>query len=143
MPIPLPEIPPAVLTVEESTHYPVLGAASDKEWFSITSTSYGYVRLGPEGRLFDTSMSHELHCLRVLNLAFGKTRVPDAGHIQHCLNYIRQSILCNPDLTLERGNFEDRDFSTEKFGATHVCRDWSVWYNVMDENNAKWSNDTV
>ncbi|KAK7688203.1 hypothetical protein QCA50_008573 [Cerrena zonata] len=142
LPIPVATFPTALMTVEESVHYPVLGSTSDKVWSSITSSSYGYIRLGPEHRLFDTSMSHELHCLRVLNLALGESHIPETKHIQHCLNYIRQGILCDSDLTLEPGDFEERDLTVEKVGATYVCRDWSLWYNVMGDHDVLWSNIT-
>lgn len=142
MPTPFSKFPEALMVVEESVHYPVLGPASDKEWFSVTSSSYRYIRLGPEHRLFHAAMAHELHCLRMLNLAFGNTSFPDTGHIQHCLNRIRQSILCDSDLTLEPGNFEERDFTLERVGATHVCQDWAILYDIMDENTISWLNAT-
>lgn len=130
------------MTVEESIHYPLFGAASDDQWFSLTSASYGYVRLGPDDRMFVVTTFHELHCLRLLNLAFSKAHVANTGHIKHCLNYIRQSVLCSPDLTIEPGNFEERHFDIDRTGATHACRDWSMVYPIMDDNYAVWLNIT-
>lgn len=142
--LPLPgvengEVPLALMTVEESVHYPVLGYESDDRWFSITSDSWGYVRLGPDDRQFVVTMFHELHCLRMLSRAFSKAGDVSPDHVKHCLNYIRQGVLCAPDLTLEFGNFEDRDFTSERTGATHVCRDWSLIYTAMDENFRSWT----
>ncbi|OCH93635.1 hypothetical protein OBBRIDRAFT_789996 [Obba rivulosa] len=141
-PWPSDELPFASLTVEESAHYPLLGPESDDEWLSLTTASYGYVRLGPEDRLFALTMFHELHCLRVLNRAFGKAAVATPEHIQHCLNYLRQGVLCSPDLTLEPGNFEDKDFEVERTGATHTCRDWEAVYSVLDDNYHQWKGKT-
>lgn len=114
---------------------------SDDEWFSLAPEEAGYTRLGKDGRLFMVTMFHELHCLRVLNLAFGKELVAKPGHIQHCLNYIRQSILCSPDLSLEPGDFEQRDFDTERTGALHMCRDWEVVYETMHETMVRWQGE--
>lgn len=136
------DLPLVSLTVEESVHYTLLGDASDEEWFTLTpvDTGVGYVRLGPEDRLFGVSMMHELHCLRILNLAFGKAKIATPHHIKHCLGYIRQGVLCSPDLTLEPGNFEERDFDVERTGATHTCKDWSAVYSFMGENSARWDS---
>ena len=139
-PLSTPDLPQVSMTIEESVHYPLLGADSDDQWFSLTSESYGYVRLGPENRMFVISMFHELHCLRLLNLAFSKANVANKGHIKHCLNYIRQGVLCTPDLTLEPGDFEQRDFEVDRSGTTHTCRNWRSVYPVMDDNYALWLN---
>ncbi|KZT01793.1 uncharacterized protein LAESUDRAFT_739017 [Laetiporus sulphureus 93-53] len=126
------------MVIEESVHYPLQGLASDGQWDSLSSESYGYVRLGTDDRLFAVTMFHELHCLRMLNFAFGKEGIATPEHIRHCLGYLRDGILCTPDLTLEPGDFEERDFEVERMGATHFCRDWSAVYPIMDENYAVW-----
>jgi hypothetical protein len=141
--LPLPilgELPVVSMVTEETVQYPTIGRFSDPEWFSLTSTDFGYVRLGPDGRLFIVSMFHQFHCLRVLNLAFSKARIATPGHLQHCLNYLRQAALCSADLTLEPGNFEDKDYRVEKTGATYTCRDWSIAYSTMEEYSIQWNH---
>ncbi|KAF9045155.1 hypothetical protein BJ165DRAFT_1475704 [Panaeolus papilionaceus] len=134
------DLPTVLMTDEESVHYPLLGAASDPEWFAMgdVDAGSGYLRLGPDDRLFAVSMYHQLHCVRMLNLAFAKSRIATPGHIQHCLNYLRQGALCNADLSLEPGNFENRNFEEQRVGATHTCRDWSVTYPIMEGNFVWW-----
>lgn len=132
--------------VQEENKYPVAGLKSDSQWLSLTSSSVGYVRLGSSSRLFMVTMFHELHCLRILNLAFepsGLQNTPghiDQAHIKHCFDYLRQMSLCSADLTLEKGDFIQRDFMTENDGELHTCRDWKVVYNVMEENWQHWIN---
>ncbi len=130
------------MQMEETVHYLPLGDASDDAWLSLTSAGYGYVRLGPEDRTFVVTMFHELHCLRMLNRAFTKSQGATPEHLKHCLSYIRQGILCFPDLTLEPGNFEERDFEVERSGGMHTCRNWDLVYRVMDENFHEWSKRT-
>lgn len=84
-------------------------------------------------------MMHQLHCLRALNLAFDGSPIVTDEHLQHCLNYIRQAVLCGADLTLESGDFAKRDFDEQRAGETHTCRDWSVVYRVMKENLENWN----
>ncbi|PCH39114.1 hypothetical protein WOLCODRAFT_85109 [Wolfiporia cocos MD-104 SS10] len=141
--LPLADIDLVALTVEESVHYPLSGSDSDDEWNSLSSEGYGYVRLGLNNRLFIVTMFHELHCLRMLNFAFGGDRVATPEHIRHCLGYLKEGILCSPDLTIEPGNFEERDFEVERTGATHICRDWSAVYPVMSENYRSWKHSTA
>ncbi|KAI0331100.1 hypothetical protein GY45DRAFT_662970 [Cubamyces sp. BRFM 1775] len=137
------DLPLSPLTVEESEMYPLLGPESDAQWSSLSSASGGYVRLGPMDRLFLVAMFHELHCLRILNFAFGKAKIASRAHIQHCLNYLRLGALCASDLTLEPGDFEQRDYTQERKGATHTCRDWSLVYTLLDDNYSAWQNRTT
>ncbi|EMD39215.1 hypothetical protein CERSUDRAFT_112888 [Gelatoporia subvermispora B] len=142
--LPLPDggLPTVSITVEESVHYPLLGMDADDEWFSLTSAGWGYVRLGPADRLFAVTMFHELHCLRMLNRAFGNVSRPDPEHIEHCLNYLRQGILCSADLALEPGDFETKDYEVERMGATHKCGHWDTVYSFVDEKYASWEAKT-
>lgn len=53
-------------------------------------------------------------------------------HTRHCAEYLRQSVMCTADNTLERnymgvlGAFEANN--------THVCRDWDKLMEWADEN---------
>ncbi|PCH37194.1 hypothetical protein WOLCODRAFT_83470 [Wolfiporia cocos MD-104 SS10] len=128
------------LTVEESVHFPLEGAASDQQWFGLTSAGSGYIRLGLDQRLFMVTMFHELHCLRVLNFAYGGSDAANEEHITHCLGYLRQMALCAADTTLEPDDFTTRDFEVDRMGSMHTCRDWSTVYGVMQDGYDGWMN---
>ncbi|KAI0667427.1 hypothetical protein C8Q78DRAFT_982102, partial [Trametes maxima] len=141
--LPMPEdAGPVQLVIEESVHYLPLGNSSEDMWSSLTSAGYGYVRLGPADRTFAVTMFHELHCLRMINRAFTKTEGATPNHLRHCLNYLRQGVLCSPDLAIEPGNFEDRDFEIERTGGTHTCKNWGAVYDTMDSNFLEWKERT-
>ncbi|EMD39078.1 hypothetical protein CERSUDRAFT_47511, partial [Gelatoporia subvermispora B] len=140
LPLPYGELPLVQMTVEESVHYHLLGVGSHIEWYSYASANEGFVRLGKEDRLFTITMFHELHCLSMLSCAFRNTSRPTPQHIKHCLNYIRQGVLCATDLTLEPGDFETKDYQIERTGATFTCKDWNIVYSVMDEIYTRWEN---
>lgn len=133
------ELPLAMMTMEESRHYAVTGPDALDEWASGSPVGYGYLRLGEESRGFSLAMFHELHCLHVMRLPLDGVASPhNLGHMQHCLNYLRQFILCSPNLTLEPADVLTRDFEEDREGATHVCRNWEVMYDEMAENWREW-----
>ncbi|KAJ7191608.1 hypothetical protein GGX14DRAFT_380900 [Mycena pura] len=127
---------PVAMVMEESRWYPVHGGRDAMElWATTTSASFSYVGLGPEQRAFAVTMFHDMHCLRFIRaIVDGRYDETSQEHIQHCLNYFRQSILCSPNLTLEPANVLDRDFEIERVGATHVCKDWSILYAASEAN---------
>lgn len=61
-----------------------------------------------------------------------------AGHHHHCFNYLRQSMLCSADITLEPGDFAERNFTEKRIGATHTCQDWEPIYDMVDDNWFQW-----
>ena len=128
------------MKTEESVHYSLVDQEAREEWATNQVDGGGYVVLGPEDRGFAVSMSHQLHCLRSMRYALsGHYEEYYQDHMQHCLNYLRQEILCSPNLTLEPANVLDRDFEVERTGAVHVCRDWRVLYKDVAENQREWA----
>lgn len=65
------------------------------------------------------------------------SRFAGAGHEYHCIDYIRQSIMCAADTTLDFAapdteTGERRGFSGAN--STHVCRDWDFFVDWAVEN---------
>lgn len=97
-------------------------------------------------------MYHQIHCLDALRLAIqgkkphGEHNLGSSGkehwqenHSDHCLNYLRQTILCNADLTLEEEFPEEGSHDVgEGLGAKHVCRDWSLVHEYVERNYEEW-----
>ncbi|KAJ7065424.1 hypothetical protein C8F01DRAFT_1125583 [Mycena amicta] len=137
------------MAMEDSVHYGVRELSAKDEWASNSPAGYGYVRLGSEFRGFSIAMWHEMHCLHIIRLVLSRTpeenrnKTHTVGHMKHCLNYIRQFVMCNPSLHLEPVGWMDRnwDEQTEERdpeGATHVCQDWTQLYGEMADNWARW-----
>ena len=131
------------MAVEESVHYPIVGAEAEKEWLWTAAVGDNHVRLGPQKRTFAVAMFHQLHCLRgireSLEVGWGTLSQARQAHIHHCFNYIRQWTLCDGDLTLEPGDFAKRNFTVERHGAVHTCRDWDLAYDYMAERWRDWT----
>ncbi|KAI0716698.1 hypothetical protein C8Q76DRAFT_794959 [Earliella scabrosa] len=123
------KLPPAALVLETGApHYALL---SDADWGTVFPPGNGFVGLGPHNRTFLVSMLHQLHCLDVIRVGFLINRTDDAVHVQHCLRYMLQIVLCQADTTLERdepGKLDDGtwEHGASGVGAVHRCRDWTV-----------------
>ncbi|KAI0067444.1 hypothetical protein BV25DRAFT_1819781, partial [Artomyces pyxidatus] len=125
---------PVELLVEESVHYSLTDPEAEDEWFKYLPPGAGTVRLGNGHRPFIVAMFHQLHCLWYLRSELTNTIEPNWPHVQHCFNLLRNAVLCRPDLTLEAGDFTLRNFTEERTGASHVCRDWEALYDEMVMN---------
>lgn len=138
------ERPKVRVTVEESVHYALDNKESAHEWLWTAPYGDNHIRLGPEMRSFAIAMFHQIHCLRGTRdaLAKGWNKIGPYGqeHLHHCFNYIRQWTLCDADLTLEPGDFTKRNFTTERFGATHTCTDWQPIYEMTNDRWFKWED---
>ncbi|KAK1975220.1 hypothetical protein LZ30DRAFT_738245 [Colletotrichum cereale] len=88
----------------------------------------------PRGASGWTGIAHQLHCLYSTKHAFydlyynrtGDKTEPLFGvgwqleHLNHCWDYVRQTIMCQPDLTIEwRGEHEGTGWGYER-----QCKDW-------------------
>jgi len=41
-------------------------------------------------------------------------------------------------LSLDPGNFEEKDFMVERTGAVHMCKNWERVYEFMGQNMEDW-----
>ncbi|EIN03771.1 hypothetical protein PUNSTDRAFT_93785, partial [Punctularia strigosozonata HHB-11173 SS5] len=131
---------PAVLTVEDTVHYKLSGKDSNAEWASLYPPGGGFVHLGPLDRPFAISMYHQMHCLENLKRAVLYPSLSESHiqHLHHCINYVREMILCTPDLTLEPESTRLREAyhirGIDGLGVSHTCKDWSTVYSAAESN---------
>lgn len=90
-------------------------------------------------------MTHQLHCLyNILEVYSGLTSDPSLlpeqmhGHLVHCFDYLRQSIMCAGDVALEgqHTTFPEGVTGSDGWDAKHVCKDYSEVYTYLEENRA-------
>lgn len=100
---------------------------------------------------YSTSAVHQLHCLHSIMSAHNGLLVGgDAataaraatGHLEHCFDYLRQSILCCGDTALEgREASQGSDMpGTAGWGVQHVCKDWNSVFRWIEQHRV--NNDT-
>ncbi|EPT00037.1 hypothetical protein FOMPIDRAFT_1123352, partial [Fomitopsis schrenkii] len=145
---PVGNLQPVMMTLHESIHFslsPTDDIASE-EWRSLGHpVHYGKTHLGPEHRFLSTVFGHQMHCLQILYLGlqhqYGRHNnmlEVDRHHLQHCLNYLRQTFLCDATDSLEEGDFLSKNYSMHTRGETLICRDWISVFRKLDENQSQW-----
>lgn len=87
---------------------------------------------------FSVALMHQIHCVAIIKHAFMVYRRSDATshdvgihHIDHCVEYLRQAIICHGDLTLERPSTQTYPQGTTGWGDVHQCRDWDQIISVI------------
>ncbi|MCJ1379941.1 hypothetical protein MMC17_003044 [Xylographa soralifera] len=86
--------------------------------------------------LYLIAVLHQLHCLTVIrsslyHLRDGTDTVKPWSHITHCLDSIRQSLMCSMDSTLM---YTDDGVSYGD-GQVHQCKDWDALMNWSTDNH--------
>lgn len=90
----------------------------------------------PNKAWYGISIFHQLHCLTAIRdtLRAVKTDQPARAwggpdHLEHCLDYLRQGLMCAADTTIEWPLFVNHGFKDDGpitgEGIAHQCRD--VW----------------
>ncbi|KAK0499159.1 hypothetical protein EDD18DRAFT_1155664 [Armillaria luteobubalina] len=123
------------MVVEDTVHFRHSDPTAQMEWKYSYPRGLGSFRAGPDHLAYFMTTFHELHCVESLGKMLVSARSQDWGHTQYCLNMLRQLALCHPDMTLERGDFMERNFTEERIGEEHICNDWE---KVSDAGTRNW-----
>ncbi|KAI0148564.1 hypothetical protein GGR57DRAFT_474752 [Xylariaceae sp. FL1272] len=103
-------------------------------WQTLMPAGTGF---GEAGQPFSTtSMTHQLHCLFMMGRIYAgvttdKTETLPSdyhNHFLHCIDYLRQAVMCAGDMALEPHDPSDPDDLGPKDGGWnghHVCKDYS------------------
>lgn len=103
------------------------------------------------GRPYTVTLFHQFRCLDIIREAYvslkelkpytsntsqrsGSTSgtTAEAALVRHCMNYLRQTILCHPNLRLEPAH---NVVGTAIRGYDSTCRDWSKVYEAVKKNH--------
>ncbi|KAL1859523.1 hypothetical protein VTK73DRAFT_7575 [Phialemonium thermophilum] len=131
------------------------------KWIDLSSDSRGYVQIKnpksydlpdpyivainrtSDGPAYMVSLYHQLHCLSYViehfQTGFAGVELTKevAHHSAHCFDYLRQSIMCAADTTLEG----DSGFGPG-WGSRHECTDYEALLEWANENSAlKWKKN--
>ncbi|KAN0098999.1 protein of unknown function (DUF3328) domain containing protein [Hyaloscypha variabilis] len=105
----------------------------DSETFNIGEPYKINGNMGTDEPVYMMSVFHQLHCLSYLVQQVQNATVSGpldkevAHHTAHCFDYLRQSIMCNADTSLE-GETE----AGPGWGSNHQCKDYDevlAWAN--------------
>jgi len=124
-------LPTVSLTPEDTLHYQIYSPDGAADWASVFPEGGGFLYLGQNKRPFGIALLHQMHCLNEIRLAMNANG--PSGHVHHCFNYLRQSILCEANPTIEPvvPNVGRRSVYSE---VPRVCKDWSKVYELAAQN---------
>ncbi|KAF9077052.1 hypothetical protein BDP27DRAFT_1357793 [Rhodocollybia butyracea] len=131
------KLPDVALDYGETSHFQVEGPIADAEWAQLFPGD-GMIHLGEHGRPFSLSLFHQLRCLDIVrretermgNTQKGGGEFTPTTLVAHCVNYVRQMVLC-------RGNrFLDPVVGVPTLHVLHErtrCRDWEKVYSEVEK----------
>ncbi|KAL7937843.1 hypothetical protein V8C35DRAFT_293788 [Trichoderma chlorosporum] len=88
---------------------------------------------------YGISMFHQIHCLVAIRTAF-RTNDFDDHHMNHCFEYLRQTIMCAGDTTLEKVVVDENGVSQpdiDGWGTIHECKSWNMLYEFAESRRVK------
>ena len=116
------------------------GLHANADWATQEYPSDGFTDLGPSNRTFVVSMVHQMHCLEIFRVGFTTNPPGYAHHVEHCLRYMRQMVLCHADTTLESAEpvFVEGSwrYGASGVGSVYKCKDWTALREYLEENPA-------
>lgn len=130
---------PILMEMQNTVNYQLNGSDADAQWSRLIPSGGGIVRLGLDRTPFMVSTFHQLRCLDIIRMAY--VHDSEAGRPNptaltlHCLNYIRQMILCRGSSRLERVVQPDTLHSVQ-LRDPQTCRDWRRLYAEAEANGA-------
>ncbi|KZS89248.1 hypothetical protein SISNIDRAFT_497611 [Sistotremastrum niveocremeum HHB9708] len=145
-----PTLPSRSTLFPDEDYLPVLGDGLsqdelddlDYRWKAFSPLpDTGYFHLGELKRPLDLPMYHQLHCIWAMRkgLADFSWHHMNDGHMHHCLNYMRQSILCHADTTLEPFDLVGLENGLVEHGSPvpyeRTCRDWKFVSQQSSKNS--------
>ncbi|KXN91608.1 hypothetical protein AN958_12726 [Leucoagaricus sp. SymC.cos] len=135
------DLTPAAQLVGANGHY---GMSADEEWDSLLPSNHATgIRLGSSEEGQFISAYHQLSCLNALRkLYMNPGWVDDAKRLDtahHCLNVLRQAVLCNADTTLEPSHPEKHSNGKVVAAASgmdvlHVCKNWEKLRTLSEKD---------
>lgn len=135
------ERPSVLMAFSHSVHFELDTPAGAAEW-AATVPGDGMVYLGEEKRPYTISMLHQLRCLDILRAEIVRGHVGASDEpsylSRHCLNYIKQMVLCRGDTNLEPFQYPNHQDPIDMEGI-YECRDWGAVYAEVQKNQAQYA----
>ncbi|KAF2967463.1 hypothetical protein GQX73_g6086 [Xylaria multiplex] len=104
---------------------------------------------GAKGESFSTtSMTHQLHCLFMMGRIYAGVTAGTTdslptdyhAHFLHCIDYLRQAVMCSADIALELHDSSDADDLGPQDGGWnghHVCKDYTQVLGYLEDQIAE------
>ncbi|THH32298.1 hypothetical protein EUX98_g1891 [Antrodiella citrinella] len=131
------DVPKVLLASDASHRYQMDTADGAAEWASLTPGN-GTVFLGEERRPYTISMMHQLRCMNIIRESILEDRsVPETSQpsdlARHCLNYLKQMMLCRADTYMESFWYDNSDGPIDLW-SMYECKDWGAVHEAVKKN---------
>lgn len=134
------------MNIEPTKHYQLSGHDADAEWAALAPHN-GIIHLGPHRQPYSISLFHQLRCLDIIrrdiiveseSLPPGEDTTSSSKLSRHCLNYMRQMVLCRADLALDP--VLGRGLEARVRPDTNQCVDWRRVYEELEKNQREYGD---
>ncbi|KAI0953945.1 hypothetical protein AcW1_006738 [Taiwanofungus camphoratus] len=113
-------------------NYIPYGLDSELEWSALVPGN-GLVYVGTNHQPFMVSMMHQLRCIDVVRAQLVKKEYRQMDMARHCMNYIRQMILCRGDTFLDPYQYPSKINPLDPHPVRR-CLDWRAVYEAAENN---------
>ncbi|KAI9461089.1 hypothetical protein HD554DRAFT_1525678 [Boletus coccyginus] len=123
---------PVAIRVDKTAHYS-LESDEGKAEFDALIPHGGHTVVLPDPRngkpvTYTVTLLHQLKCLGIIRDNYN-SREPPSQLTKHCMNYLRQSTLCNINTRIEH-SVKPKGNAVRGYDA--VCRDWTKLYDEVE-----------
>ncbi|TFK50662.1 hypothetical protein OE88DRAFT_282906 [Heliocybe sulcata] len=129
------------MRVSNSVHYSLDSEDAGEEFSRLLPSGGHIVHLSPdnaqgETKNYTVTLFHQLRCLDTIRQDYvaGGASMSPSMMTHHCMNYLRQTIMCRPNLRLESVRFPTGPKSTTTQIYDVVCNDWREVYDAAERN---------
>jgi len=130
-------LPPIRMNIEPTKHYQLSGPSADAEWAALTPNN-GILHLGPLRQPYSISLFHQLRCLDIIRRDLIESLAPEDSKLsRHCINYMRQMVLCRADLAVDP--VLGREPEPRVRADTNQCVDWRRVYEELENNQREYA----
>ncbi|KAF9562249.1 hypothetical protein CPC08DRAFT_634264 [Agrocybe pediades] len=137
------------MTFDNPKHFKLDEEDGIAEWGALAPQN-GVVHLGPAKQPYTVAMLHQLKCLDIIrrDMVAAEGGTSDVGHEgrysgpsalgRHCVNYMRQMVMCHGDWELESFQFASHIKPIDWYGV-YECMDWEAVYNAVRDNQKEYA----
>ncbi|KAI0354434.1 hypothetical protein OH77DRAFT_1521711 [Trametes cingulata] len=126
---------PVAFQFDNGLHYDFNASAA---WGALVPGD-GLIHLGPHREPFMVSMLHQLRCLDIMRDQLTKPLAERTEQpARHCMNYIRQMILCRGDTHLDPYQYSSNIRPVDP-NPIRRCLDWRAVYRAVEENQREYA----
>ena len=111
---------------------------SAHEWAALVPSD-GIVHLGVDQEPHTVSMLHQLRCINLMREQLTQSKAGrDVDRTQHCMNYLRQMLMCHADDMLDPYQYVHK-MNALNAQPVRRCRDWRAVYERVEDNQREHS----